>query len=65
MTTKKKQPAKKLTVTKPPIVRAYRISDETHLKLKEIAKEDDRKIGSTLTKIINEAHNAYLAQKQA
>jgi hypothetical protein len=65
MTTKKKPSIKKPLVIKPPIVRAYRISDETHLKLKELAVADDRKIGSKLTEIINKAHNAHLAQKQA
>jgi hypothetical protein len=57
---KKKPPVKKL-----PIVRAYRISDDTHLKLKELAKADDRKIGSKLTELINKAHIAHLAQKAA
>jgi hypothetical protein len=56
---------KKKEVKKLPIVRAYRISDETHLKLKELAKADDRKIGSKLTEIINKAHTAYLGQKAA
>lgn len=57
---KKIKPIKKL-----PIVRAYRISDETHGKLKELAKADDRKIGSKLTEIINKAHDAFLTLKVA
>lgn len=52
-------------INKPTIVRAYRISDETHLKLKELATLDDRKIGSKLTELINKAYNAHLGQKQA
>jgi len=56
---------KKTAVKKLPIVRAYRISDETHLKLKELAKADDRKIGSKLTELINKAHTAFLALKAA
>jgi hypothetical protein len=55
----------KAEVKKSPIVRAYRISDETHFKLKELAKADDRKIGSKLTEIINKAHTAFLALKAA
>jgi len=51
-------------VKKQPIVRAYRISDETHHKLKELAKADDRKIGSKLTELINKAHNALQAVKE-
>jgi hypothetical protein len=58
---KKKPPVKK----KLPIVRAYRISDDTHLKLKELAKDDDRKIGSKLTELINKAHSAHFGQKAA
>jgi hypothetical protein len=57
---KKKQLPKKSA-----IVRAYRISDETHFKLKDLAKADDRKIGSKLTEIINKAHTALLAQNAA
>lgn len=45
-------------IKKQPIVRAYRISDETHHKLKELAKADDRKIGSKLTELINKAYSA-------
>lgn len=49
-------------VKKNPTVRAYRISDDTHAKLKELAKADDRKIGSKLTELINKAHTAHLSQ---
>lgn len=56
---------KQKTVKKQPIVRAYRISDETHLKLKELAKADDRKIGSKLTELINKAHNAVFSPPAA
>lgn len=65
MAKKIKAPKKAVDAVKQPIVRAYRISDETHLKLKELAKEDDRKIGSKLTEIINKAHTAFLASKAA
>jgi hypothetical protein len=47
------------------IVRAYRIGDDTHAKLKELAQADDRKLGSKLTEIINNAHIAYFGQIQA
>jgi hypothetical protein len=57
---KKAKPTKKQ-----PIVRAYRIGDETHLKLKELAKADDRKIGSKLTEIINKAHSAFFPPQGA
>lgn len=63
----KKSKSRKLPVAeiKKPIVRAYRISDDTHAKLKELAKADDRKIGSKLTELINKAHSAFFAQKVA
>lgn len=63
MSKKPKVPVKE--VVKTSIPRAYRISDDTHLKLKELAKADDRKIGSKLTEIINKAHTAFLSQKAA
>ena len=53
------------SIKKQPIVRAYRISDETHLQLKELAKADDRKIGSKLTQIIKDAHSAFFAPQGA
>jgi len=60
MSSKKIKPVKKLSV-----VRAYRVSDETHYKLKELAKADDRKIGSKLTELINKAYNAIKTTSEA
>jgi len=47
------------SIKKQQIVRAYRIGDGVHAKLKELAINQDRKIGSMLTILINEAHNAH------
>ena len=54
--------AKSKDVIKTTTVRAYRISDDTHNKLKELATADDRKLGSKLTELINKAHTAEFGE---